>query len=84
MSPQPDLLPLEQTAQEVAREWGIELGPPFALSRYSYVAPAGDDAVLKVVPPEDDESDEDADALEVWAGHGGRGCCAATENGASF
>ena len=70
MSPRPDLAPLEQTAQAVAREWGIGLGPPFALSRYSYVAPAGDDAVLKVLPPDDDESDEDGDALEVWDGHG--------------
>ena len=51
-------------------EWGLELGPPFALSRYSYVAPAGDDAVLKVTPPEDDESDEEADALALWDGDG--------------
>ncbi len=42
----------------------------FALSRYSYVAPAGEDAVLKVTPPEDDESDEEADALELWNGDG--------------
>ncbi len=48
----------------------MELGEPFALARYSYVAPAGDDAVLKVTPPEDDESDEEADALELWAGQG--------------
>ena len=38
--------------------------------RYSYVAPAGADAVLKVTPPEDDESDEEADALELWDGDG--------------
>jgi streptomycin 6-kinase len=54
----------------VAREWGLELGPPFALGRYSFVAPAGQDAVLKVTPPEDDEADEEADALELWAGVG--------------
>ena len=70
MTPRPDLARLEQTAQAVAREWGIGLGPPFALSRYSYVAPAGDDAVLKVLPPDDDESDEDGDALVLWGGHG--------------
>lgn len=58
------------TAEEVAAEWGLELGKPFALARYSYAAPAGDDAVLKVTPPEDDESDEEADALELWAGNG--------------
>ena len=57
-------------AHEVAREWGLELGPPFALGRYSFVAPAGEDAVLKVTPPEDDESDEEGDALALWDGDG--------------
>jgi streptomycin 6-kinase len=65
-----DLVPLEAVAREVAAEWGVELGEPFALARYSYVAAAGDDAVLKVTPPEDDESDEEAEALELWAGDG--------------
>ena len=51
------------------RSGGSSSGEPFALSRYSFVAPAGD-AVLKVTPPEDDESDEEADALELWAGDG--------------
>ncbi len=37
---------------------------------HSYVAPAGDDAVLKVTSPEDDESDEEADALALWNGVG--------------
>ena len=54
----------------MALEWGVELGRPFALSRYSFVAPAGYDAVLKVTPPDDDESDEEADALALWAGDG--------------
>jgi streptomycin 6-kinase len=66
----PDLAALEGTAREVAAEWGIEVGAPFALARYSFVAPAGRDAVLKVTPPEDDESDEEADALELWNGAG--------------
>ncbi len=70
MTPPPDLEPLARIAQDVAAEWGVELGPPFALSTYSYVAPAGDDAVLKVTPPEDDESDEEADALALWNGDG--------------
>jgi streptomycin 6-kinase len=64
----PDLVALAAVAREVAAEWGVELGKPFALARYSYVAAAGDDAVLKVTPPEDDESDEEAEALELWAG----------------
>jgi streptomycin 6-kinase len=69
MSP-PDLEPLARIGREVAAEWGVELGPPFALSRYSYVAPAGDDTVLKVTPSEDYESDEEADALTLWDGDG--------------
>src|SRR5205085_11579457 len=32
--------------------------------------PAGPDAVLKVVPVEDDEADLEADALAFWAGDG--------------
>ena len=48
----------------------MELGEPFALARYSYVAPAGEHAILKVTPPEDDESDEEAEALALWDGDG--------------
>jgi len=66
----PDLAPLERVAREVAAEWGVELGRRFALARYSYVAAAGADAVLKVTPPEDDEADEEADALGLWGGDG--------------
>jgi len=66
----PELEPLALLAQAVAEDWGIGLGPPFALSRFSFVAPAGPDAVLKVTPPEDDESGEEGDALELWAGEG--------------
>jgi streptomycin 6-kinase len=70
VSPQPDLGPLNRIAAEVAADWGLRLGPPFALARHSYVAPAGGAAVLKVTPAEDDESDEEADALALWAGDG--------------
>jgi streptomycin 6-kinase len=66
----PDLAPLERIAREVAAEWGVALGEPFALARYSFVAPAGEGAVLKVTPPEDDEADEEADALALWDGNG--------------
>jgi len=66
----PDLAALERVAREVAAEWGVELGEPFGLARYSYVAPADAEAVLKVTPPEDDEADEEADALELWHGDG--------------
>jgi streptomycin 6-kinase len=66
----PDQAALERVAREVAAEWGVELGDPFELARYSFVAPAGEGAVLKVVPPEEDESSEEAEALELWAGEG--------------
>ena len=61
---------LEQAAREIASEWGLDLGPPYRLARYSFVAPAGPGAVLKITPVEDDESDHEADALELWAGDG--------------
>jgi streptomycin 6-kinase len=61
---------LEQVAHEVAGEWGLAIGPAFALSHYSYVAPAGSGAVLKIGWPGDDESLQEADALELWAGDG--------------
>ena len=48
-----DLEPLALIAAEVAADWGLELGPPFSQSRYTKVAPAGADAVLKVTPMED-------------------------------
>jgi streptomycin 6-kinase len=70
VSPPPDLEPVRGVAREVASEWGLELGPRCALARYSYVAPAGEDAVLKVRPEEDDESDEEAEALGLWNGDG--------------
>ena len=35
----PDLEPMKSIAETVAADWGVELGTPFALSRYSYVAP---------------------------------------------
>ena len=61
---------LEWAARDVAREWGIVIGPPFQLSNYSYVAPAGPDTVLKIGWPDDEESVHEADALELWAGNG--------------
>jgi streptomycin 6-kinase len=60
----------KSAAHRAAEEWGIELGPPFALARYSYVVPAGHDAVLKVAWEGDDESLHEPEALELWAGDG--------------
>jgi streptomycin 6-kinase len=65
-----DLTETRATAERVAAEWGLELGEPFALSNYSYVAPASDDAVLKVAWAGDDESLHDVAALELWDGNG--------------
>jgi streptomycin 6-kinase len=61
---------LRATAEEVAREWGVPLGERIPAGRFSYVAFAGDDAILKVVPVEDDEADHEADALALLAGDG--------------
>ena len=65
-----DLTETRATAERVAAEWGLELGEPFALSNYSYVAPVSDDAVLKVAWADDDESLHDVAALELWDGNG--------------
>lgn len=65
-----DLADERALAERIAREWGIHLGPPFELSHYSYVAPAGEDAVLKVPTGDDDESRHEAEALELWDGDG--------------
>ncbi len=65
-----DLTDSKRIAHEVAADWGLELGEPFELSRFSYVAPTGDNSVLKVAWAGDDESLDEADALELWAGDG--------------
>jgi streptomycin 6-kinase len=57
------------TALAAAREWGLEVGEPFALSSVSFVAPAGD-AVVKVPWEGDDESLHEGDALQFWDGDG--------------
>jgi streptomycin 6-kinase len=69
----PDLPALQRTALDVAAEWGVEIGPPFSLGRYSFVAAVGHDRVLKVTPAADYDADHEADALERWAGNGAVG-----------
>jgi streptomycin 6-kinase len=64
-----DLSAAKATALAVGREWGLQLGEPFALSQVSYVAPAGD-AVIKVAWEGDQESLHEAEALELWGGDG--------------
>lgn len=61
---------LDRVAREVARAWNIRLGSRYAWARYSFAAPAGEDAVLKLTPPEDDEADLEGDALAFWNGRG--------------
>src|SRR5579859_1221694 len=61
---------LERVAHEVALAWGLHLGPRYEWARFSFAAPAGDRAVLKLTPPEDDEADHEGDALAFWAGRG--------------
>jgi len=64
-----DLAASKAVALEAAREWGLELGEPFAFSHVSYVAPAGD-ALCKVAWGGDTESLHEGDALELWNGDG--------------
>ena len=54
----------------LVRGRGLRLGPRIAAGRYSYVARAGDDAILKAIPPEDDSADQQVDALLFWNGDG--------------
>ncbi|HEV2251416.1 MAG TPA: aminoglycoside phosphotransferase family protein [Candidatus Limnocylindria bacterium] len=61
---------LERTAHEVALAWGLRLGPRYEWARFSFAAPAGDHAVLKLTPPEDDDADHEGDALAFWNGRG--------------
>jgi streptomycin 6-kinase len=65
-----DLTVARATALAALREWGLDPGEPFAFSHVSYVAPAGDDAVVKVAWEGDDESLHEGDALELWDGDG--------------
>lgn len=60
---------LQQTAEEVAREWGLTLLPG-QRGRYSNVVFTTDGKVLKVTPVEDDEADHEGDALALWDGDG--------------
>jgi len=68
--PAPVVARMEAIARQVAAEWGVPLGPRIPAGRYSYVATAGEDAILKVLPPEDVDADHIADALRLWNGDG--------------
>jgi len=65
-----DLTATRAAAAAAARALGVDLGPPFARSRYSFVAPAGEGAVLKLAWEGDDESLHEPEALELWNGDG--------------
>jgi streptomycin 6-kinase len=61
---------MERLSREVANEWQLTLGPRIASGRYSYVAPAGENAILKVIPPEDVSASQQAEVLQFWHGDG--------------
>jgi streptomycin 6-kinase len=65
-----DLTRAKDAAGRAAAEWSLELEQPFSLALHSYVAPAGDDAVLKIAWEGDDESLHEGEALALWAGDG--------------
>jgi streptomycin 6-kinase len=54
----------------VAAEWGVELGQRFPLALHGFVAPAGENAVLKVTPEVYWETTLEPDALAHWGGEG--------------
>jgi streptomycin 6-kinase len=68
--PMVDLALARAAAQECAAVWGLDLGPPFALSNVSFVAPVGEHEVLKSPWEGDDESLHEGEALELWDGDG--------------
>jgi streptomycin 6-kinase len=56
--------------ERLRRRWSLDLGPPFEPGGVtSWVAPAGAEAVLKVVVPHP-EATHEPDALRAWAGEG--------------
>ena len=65
-----DLTQTTIRAKQVAAEWGLELGEPFALALHSFAAPAGPDTVLKVQWEGDTESLHEPEALALWDGNG--------------
>jgi N-acyl homoserine lactone hydrolase len=65
-----DLSIARATSVSIAREWGLELGEPFALSNVSIVTPTSDGRVLKVAWEGDNESLFEPDALALWDGRG--------------
>jgi streptomycin 6-kinase len=70
MTSRPPTDDLAGIARSVAADWGVRLGSPFTSSPGTYVAPAGDSAVLKVRAASDWESDHEPQALLGWAGRG--------------
>src|SRR5665213_1582263 len=70
LTPQVDLSDEIQIAKACAKEWGLDLGPPFGFSNVSYVVPTSDGAVLKVAWGGDTEALHEPDALELWDGNG--------------
>ena len=68
--PMVDLSTARKTAEEYAAQCGLTVGPPFALSNVSFVAPLSDGSVIKVPWGGDDESLHEGDALELWNGEG--------------
>jgi streptomycin 6-kinase len=57
--------------QQLALEWGLELGEPFSMNNVSFVAPTTDGRVLKVAwEGGEEESLHEPDALALWDGRG--------------
>jgi streptomycin 6-kinase len=67
------LASLPRLLDEIARDWGLTLGPPYQLS-YHWVSEAtranGSPAVLKLGVPSDGHLDNQVEALRIFDGHG--------------
>ncbi|HEV2590981.1 MAG TPA: aminoglycoside phosphotransferase family protein [Gaiellaceae bacterium] len=65
-----DLTETKLRAARIAREWQLDVDEPFSEARHSFAAPVENDRVLKVHWEGDTESLHEAEALELWDGHG--------------
>jgi streptomycin 6-kinase len=65
-----DLADAKARAELAAKDWGLELGQPFAFAYHSFAALAGEDTVLKVAWEGDDDALHEAEALALWDGAG--------------
>ena len=81
--PKSSLRSRSDVAREVAAEWASRARPRAVRARaHSFVAPAGEDAVLKVTPPEDESPTRRRTRSSSGTATAPCGCCGTTASGA--